>query len=184
VADIPLSPRSPAAGLLPEVAGTVTLSEGLQAPIWAVMPYRGQTKALSDAMQTAHGVAFPAPGAIEANGDLRAVWSGLDQCFLFGAPDDALKPYAALVDQSDSWTHLVLDGADARAVLARLVPVDLSDSAFASGHAIRSGLGHMNALILRTGPERFEILVFRSMAATAVHEIARAMRMVAARAAL
>ncbi|AHM04158.1 Sarcosine oxidase gamma subunit [Roseibacterium elongatum DSM 19469] len=184
MADIPLPPRSAAAGLLPETAGNVTLSEAAQARIWAILPFSGQVPKLSDAMLAAHGVRFPSPGTLAQAGDLRAVWSGLDQCFLFGVPDQSLAAHAALVDQSDSWAHMILEGGDARAVLARLVPVDLSDAALPQGRVIRSGLGHMQALILRAAPDRFEILVFRSMAGTAVHEITRAMRTVAARAAL
>lgn len=177
-----LAPQSPAAGLLPVSADGITLSEAPMAPIWAVLPYRGQAVALSDAMQRAHQVAFPRPGEVNQKGDTRAVWSGLDQCFLIGAlPDATLAAHAALVDQSDSWAHMVLNGPGAVDVLARLVPVDLSPLALPPGRVLRSALGHMQALILRSDPECFEILVFRSMAGTAVHDIARAMRMVAAR---
>jgi sarcosine oxidase subunit gamma len=42
----------------------------------------------------------------------------------------------------------------------------------------------MMALLRRTGAQELEVWVFRSMAATAVHEIGTAMRSLAARAAL
>ena len=67
-------------------------------------------------------------------------------------------------------------------VLARLVPVDLRLAAFPVGRAVRPGLNHMNAVILRTGDHAFEIMVFRSMARTAWHEVETTMNMVAARA--
>ena len=66
--------------------------------------------------------------------------------------------------------------------LARLVPVDLAG--LARGQVARSLLGHMMALLRRTGAQELEVWVFRSMAATAVHEIGTAMRSLAARAAL
>jgi sarcosine oxidase subunit gamma len=48
----------------------------------------------------------------------------------------------------------------------------------------RSALNHMNAVILRTGDYSFEVMVFRSMARTAWHELESTAAMVAARAGL
>ena len=50
---------------------------------------------------------------------------------------------------------------------ARLVPLDMRLHAFPVGRAVRSGLNHMNAVILRTGDYDFHLMVFRSMARTA-----------------
>ncbi len=177
--------KSPARGLTPVEAGGVNLTEAPMGPIWAVMPYRGKGTALSKALEKAHGVPFPEPGTLLRAGELRIAWSGLDQAFLMGVePDAALAAHAALTDQSDAWTHLVLEGPGARDVLARWVPVNLSPAACPPGAARRTLVGHMSALILHPDGNRFEILVFRSMAATAVHELTRAMRAVAARGAL
>jgi heterotetrameric sarcosine oxidase gamma subunit len=55
---------------------------------------------------------------------------------------------------------------------------------FEVGHAARTMLGHMSCLLLRVEADRFLVLVFRSMAASATHDLDRAMRMVAARGAL
>ena len=68
----------------------------------------------------------------------------------------------------------------ARAVLARLTPLDLRGSVFKTGHAARSTLGHMNCVFMRTGAARYQMMVFRSMTQTAVHEITRAMQSVTA----
>lgn len=177
--------KSPARGLTPVEVGGMTLTEAPMGRVWAVMPWRGKAAALSKALEQAHGVPFPEPGTLLRAGELRIAWSALDQAFLMGAePDTALAAHAALTDQSDAWTHLVLEGAAARDVLARWVPVDLSPAACPPGSARRTLVGHMSALILHPGGDRFEILVFRSMAATAVHEVTRAMRAVAARRAL
>lgn len=177
--------KSPALGLTPVETGGATLSEGPMAPVWAVMPYRGRTADLAGALETAHGLPFPEPGMLHAAPPARIAWSGLDQAFLMGvAPDPALAAHAALTDQSDAWAHLVLDGPSARDVLARWVPLDLSPAACPPGSARRTLVGHMAALLLHPDGDRFEILVFRSMAGTAVHEIGRAMAAVAARAAV
>lgn len=170
------------AGIDPVTIGAVTLSEAPFAPIWAIMPYRGKTASLSKAMEKAHGVGFPAPNEMTGQDGVHCAFSGLDQAVLIGmVPDARLSAHAALTDQSDAWTHLVLEGDDVAAVLARLVPVDLSPAAFPVGSARRSSLGHMAALFLRRKATRFDILVFRSMAKTAVHEVERAMKGVAAR---
>ena len=96
-------------------------------------------------------------------------------------PPEALQGIAALTDQSDGWAALCLDGPQAEAVLARLVPLDLRSAVFARGAVLRCQLGHLPAILRRTGSTAFQILVFRSMAATAVHELHQAMRSVAAR---
>ena len=66
-------------------------------------------------------------------------------------------------------------------MLARLVPLDLAPDAFPAGSAARSLLRHLPLLLVRAG-DGFELLVPRSYAATAVRELAEAMRGVAARA--
>ena len=176
---------SPARGLLPVEIGTARLTEGAMTPIWSIAPYAGKAAALSKALEKAHGLPFPAPGTLHAGGAARIAFSGLDQAFLIGAtPAPALARHAALTDQSDGWARLILEGAAARDVLARLVPLDLSPAACPPGSARRTLVGHMAALIMHPGGDLFELLVFRSMAGTAVHDLTRAMTAVAARAAL
>ncbi len=51
---------------------------------------------------------------------------------------------------------------------------------FEVGHTARTLLQHMACSLTRVAENRFEIMVFRSMAKTAVHEIETAMRTVAA----
>lgn len=170
---------SPAAGLLPVTAGAVTLSEEVPEAITSVAPYRGKAKAVSEALKADFGAGFPAPNRTTGRSGARIVWNGPGQAMALGprvSPEDA-----AVTDQSDAWACLVLEGTHAAAVLARLVPVDLREAAFKRGHAARTLLGHMTCTLMRTGALRYEILVFRSMAATAVHELAVAMRSVAAR---
>ena len=165
--------------------GTTRLLELPMGTIWAVMPYRGQTAAVSAKLQTAMSLPWPGPGRATRAGDRRLAWSGRGQAMLIGAPPpDGLSDIAGLSDQSDAWTHLALSGARAADVLARLIPVDLSPTACPPGTSLRTSLGHMQAMVLRTAADRFELMCFRSMAGTMVHDLDRAMRMVAARAAL
>lgn len=173
--------KSAADGLLPVTHGSVTLSEAGMARITSVAPFRGRSGAVSDALKAAVGAAFPAPNRVTGTAGARIVWTGPGQAMVLG-PEVAVEG-AALTDQSDAWAWLVLEGAGARDVLARLTPVDLRDGVFKRGHAARTLLFHMTCTLMRTGAERWEILVFRSMARTAVHDLGEAMRSVAARSA-
>lgn len=174
--------RTPCAGLLPITAGTVSLSEAAPGFITSLSPMNGRAEAGSAALEAAHGMRFPAPGRATGKAGARAVWTGLDQAFLIGpAPDAGLAVHYAITDQSDGWAALRLEGPGAGAVLARLCPLDLRPKLFRRGHTARTLLGHMNASITRTGAQSFDILVFRSMARTAVHELGEAMKSVAAR---
>jgi heterotetrameric sarcosine oxidase gamma subunit len=95
------------------------------------------------------------------------------------APD--LAGLAAVTDQSGGWAALSLSGPMAADALMRLVPLDLGR--MGPGQAARAPLGHMQMVLM--GQEGgFLILVFRSMARTAWHEIEVAMKALAARKAL
>ncbi|MEI4488369.1 sarcosine oxidase subunit gamma family protein [Frigidibacter sp. MR17.14] len=175
--------RSPAEGLVPLAIGTLTLDERLPGRITSVAPYEGQEAATEQALQ-ALGLGWPAPGTGLAGAVAACLWTGRGQAFLTGIAPEGLAGLAALTDQSDAWTVLTLTGPDARAALARLTPLDLRPAAFPEGAAQRSLLGHMSAILRHCGPDSFEVWVFRSMAATAVHELSVVMRSLAARAAL
>lgn len=175
-----LTATSPCAGLLPRTVGTCTLTETDLGLLTSVAPYKGN--AISEALKAAHGMAFPAPNRTTGKDGARAIWFGRELALLAGpAPDATLANHAALSGQSDAWACVTLSGDDARAVLARLVPVDLSPASFKQGHTARTQLGHMTASITRTGNDSFLILVFRSMAATLVHDLVTAMESLAVR---
>ncbi|MEZ5912443.1 MAG: sarcosine oxidase subunit gamma family protein [Paracoccaceae bacterium] len=171
--------KSPLDGVEPASHGPWRLSEADPGPIALVAALPGQAARASAALKKATGLGLPEANRIVVKGGVRAVWSGREQCLVLGAMPTDLAG-AVVVDQSDGWAMLRLDGPAADRVLSRLVPVDLRPSHFGEGQACRAPLGHMQAVILRAG-EGFEILVFRSMAKTAWHEIETAMRQLAAR---
>ena len=162
--------------------GGVTLAEAAVGPITSVAVLPGGAKAVAKGLKGL-GLTFPAPNSFVEKKDVRIVWTGREQAFLIGVEPPALEG-AAVTDQSDGWAVLAISGVGAVDVLARLVPLDLRLPAFPVGCAVRSGLNHMNGVILRTGDYAFEIMVFRSMARTAWHELEAAMQAVAARQAL
>ena len=107
------------------------------------------------------------------------VWAGMGQWLVEGrerARSRRLGGLAAVTDQTDGWAGLRLAGDAARAVLARLVPLDLEPAAFPPGTAARSLLRHVPLLLIARDEGGFELLVPRSYARTAVEELAGAMR--------
>ncbi|SEQ90149.1 sarcosine oxidase subunit gamma [Thalassovita taeanensis] len=178
-----LTAKTPCAGLLPLSIGTLTLTEVDPGHMTAVAPLKGQTSALSEALKTAHGMALPAPNRATGKDGARTIWFGHAHSLLIGpAPDPSLAQYAALTDQSDAWAVVRLEGPGAADVLARLTPLDLRAPQFKRGHTARTDLMHMMASITRTGPQAFQIMVFRSMAHTLVHDLKTAIEAVTARA--
>jgi heterotetrameric sarcosine oxidase gamma subunit len=173
--------RSPFDGHLPLSHGTVEASEVDPGTMTSVAPFAGQADAVSKALEKAAGCALPPAGHFARNGATRVVWSGLDQWFVM-SPEAVAVQGAALTDQGDAWACVAVSGRDARDVLGRLVPIDLRPGVFEVGRAARTLLGHMACMLLREEADRYVILVFRSMAASAAHDLDRAMRMVAARA--
>lgn len=161
---------APAVEGLPLTIGEATLWALDPGPVTHVAPFRG----------AALPFAMPAPGRVSPWNGARLVPVGPGRALLLGiaAPD---LPGAALTDQGDGLACVALEGPAARDVLARLVPIDLREAAFPDGACARTLLGHMAVTLLRAG-EAFEVLAMRSMADTLVHEIAAAMRGVAARA--
>ena len=162
---------TPCADLLPVEIGGVTLTEVLVDKLISFAPFSGR----QDDVAAALGQALP-----NCNRRIGPVsWFGHGAWMVAG--DVALNRAAAVTDQSDAWAIVQIEGAGAEDVLARLVPVDLRARTFAENHLAKTMLGHMSVTITRVGPQAFEIMVMRSMAATLVHELDVAMRGVAAR---
>lgn len=177
-----LMARTPFEGLLPLRHGDVDAAEWQPGAITSVAPLKGREAAVSAHLGDVVGIGLPPIGRWAAKGEATLAWAGLDLWFLLGPLPGEIAG-AATTDQSDAWACVTLSGPGARDVLARLTPIDLRDGAFAPGQAARTMLGHMACVLVRLEAERYGLMVFRSMAGTAAHELDRAMRMQAARAA-
>lgn len=175
--------KSPLSGVWPLAIDGLRLSERLLGQVTSVAPLPGQETAVANALKPL-GLGFPAPNRVLSNGEVTLLWAGKGQAFLIGAPAPAGLPGAALTDQSDGWACLQLEGRLAAEALMRLYPLDLRPQSFAVGAVARAPLNHMQSILMRPAADTFDILVFRSMARTAWHEIAAAMKTLAARAAL
>ncbi len=162
---------------LPLEIGAAILEDAQPEAITWVAPFDGKTADVARALGR-----FPKPGeTFEVTGG-RALWSGPGQALILGAP--VAPADAAHADQSDAWTVVTLTGATAPDILARLTPLDLRDTAFPTGTTARTLLNHMTVSLTRIAPYTYEILAFRSMTQTLIHDLSRAMAQVAARAKL
>lgn len=147
-------------------------------------PWPGAEAAMGEALTAHHGVPWPAPNTAHTGDGAEILWHGRAQALLIGAaPALALAEHGGVLDVSDGWAAFRLTGPGTADALARLVPVDLRPFRFAPGATVRTMLGHMSAQIVARA-EGADLLVMASMAETAAHELARAARGVAARAAL
>ena len=178
---VELQPITPCAGLLPIAVGDYNLSEVSHAHLTLLSPYKGNEKQLGQALLTAHSIRMAAPNRSTGKAAARCVWFGHGQVMLVGPrPDKSLAKFAAIVDQSDSWAVVRLQGVGAADVLARLTTIDLRPVVFKRGHTARTELRHMMVSITRVGVDAFEIMAFRSMSGTLVHDLQDAMESVAA----
>lgn len=166
--------------------GAARLAELPLVPMHWLAPYPGREAAFSEALQAAHGLRFPEPGQSAQQtsqaGAVEIRWAGRAQAVLIGpdAADPSLAPHGAVTDVSDVWTRLALAGPATPDVLARLIPLDLRRQSFPPGRTARTLLGHIAAHLTAT-QDGIELMVMRSYARTAFHEVEAAMRRVAAR---
>lgn len=172
--------KSALAGQTPLTLAETTLAEAPAVTMTSISPFPGAMDAVNAKLEPL-GVSFPAPNRQSTGPAARLLWTGRDQAFLSGAPAPDLTGLAATTDQGDGWATITLAGPLATDTLARLIPLDLREASFAIGQTARSGLNHMSAILTRTGPAAWEVMVFRSMARTAWHELAEALEMQAAR---
>ncbi|GGE05491.1 sarcosine oxidase subunit gamma [Aureimonas endophytica] len=94
-------------------------------------------------------------------GDLARMGERLDTC-------------AALSDQSHGRVRLALEGEGARRLLAKGTALDLGDRAFPVGASAQTLFGHIGVHITRTAPDRYELIVLRSFAASLWHDLCHA----------
>jgi sarcosine oxidase subunit gamma len=172
-----LTEKSPCDGALPIAVNGTALSEVDLGPLTLLSPWRDRERGMGDALKAAHGVTWPDVGratggrAVDRQNN-RAIWFGLGQVLLAGpTPQADLADHGAMVDQSDAWTCLQLDGDNSADVLARLVPVDMRATVFKRGHTARTELGHVQVSVTRLSNTAFLILGPRSMAGSLVHDL-------------
>jgi heterotetrameric sarcosine oxidase gamma subunit len=127
-------------------------------------------------LQSALGLTLPTtPRRIESAGTI-ILWSGPGSWLLLGAHlPDAVQNFAAVTDQTDGRAIFQITGPPARKILAKLIPIDLHESAFPPDATALTLAGHINVQIWRDG-DAFQIACFRSFAESLFHDLLTASR--------
>ena len=142
-------------------------------PIVSVAALKGQDEALAQRL----GVALPrAPRRVEAGG-MSYLWSGPGMWLAIGpaAPELAARTagMAAVTEQSDGLSLFKVHGPCARAILAKLVPVDVHESAFAADAVALSIAAHIGIRLWRE-EDGFVLGCFRGFAGALHHALGEA----------
>ena len=184
MAEPALASRSPLDGY-ERTIGTVTLAEIADLALVSAAVPRGGDAALAAALADGFGAARPATGASTLGDRHGARILGMqpDQLFILFAPPNrdravetvsaALGPVAYLTDQSDSWAMLRIAGADIRAALELICPLDLGEEAFPQGRVARTAMEHVSVIVLRDGVDGFLLMSPRSSARSFLHAVER-----------
>ena len=179
-----LVPHPPFASLSAIVTGsgvTVSARDGLG--IATVLVRKGQAAALAMRVKEGFGIDLPRVPRRAMSGKIAFAATG-PEAWLAIAEDggngfaaflrDAIGDYAAVVDQSDGYAVLRVSGQNARALLAKGVPLDLHARSFQVGDLAATVVSHIGTTIWRLadredGAPVFELLVFRSLAESFWH---------------
>ncbi|WP_099827315.1 sarcosine oxidase subunit gamma [Oceaniglobus indicus] len=130
---------------------------------------------LSETLHGVIGAGVPARGRAEVIGDNTICWMSPDELLLMAprsyVPDALARIASAMGDRhhlaadvSDARAMIRLQGRALREVLAKLSPADLSPAASPPGTIRRTRLAQVPAAILFQGPDRADVLCFRSVA--------------------
>lgn len=173
----PVSPLGPAwkPGSYANAAGVtgVALSETRPGSIVQAAAWRGEEKALIAAIRKVSGLALADGAGAGAFKDNKAAFGFAPGRFLVvdqkeGLGDTlaaAVKAETGTVsDLSHGRTAIRIAGARAEWVLAKFFAIDFSLTAFPVGAGRSTAHHDIFALIQRTGPEQFDLYVFRSFA--------------------
>lgn len=150
---------------MPQAYAGVTIDVVAAAKMWQLEGFDN----VDAQVATITGLSVPAANAFTQEGEISLVWLGRDRFIWLTDVDDVASDnglYAT--DQSQSKTQIRIHGADAKALLARGLQLDLSDEAFPVGTACTSHINHIGVTVLRLadikGQPCYEVWVMRGFA--------------------
>ncbi len=158
-------------------AGEVTIRE---AGLRGMITLRGDLadKQLRTVCSAVTGVDFPGLGKANCDGQKGLCWMSPDELLVL-APYAEVGEALAQIDKaltgkhylaenvSDARAVMMVEGAYAREVIAKLAPVDLHPDSLAPGDFRRTRLGQVAAAFRMQDEDTFEVICFRSVAAYA-----------------
>ena len=165
--DTPLSGRAPV-----EIADKLSVAE---LPLLGKITLRGQTDnaAFMTAAEGVLGTALPTEPMTSASGKdgIRIFWKAFDEWLIWTPQDaegaliaalrDALTGdmRKAVVDVSDYYTVIRIDGPLSRELLAKGCLLDLHPGVFAEGQATGTGFHHATIFITRVEGDTFDVMI-------------------------
>jgi sarcosine oxidase subunit gamma len=115
---------------------------------------------------------LPPPGVVHSSGQMRVYRIARDQYWVVGADAALADELGAVVDPavgtvtslSHSRVRIAIRGEAARAMLAKLLSIDLDPGAFKVGQVRQTGLHHTGVLCERSAEDRYELYVLSTYA--------------------
>jgi sarcosine oxidase subunit gamma len=150
---------------MPQVFAAVSISEVAAIKVWQLEGFASIEAQVAELTK----LSVPSAGKFTEASDQRLVWQGKDRYFwLTDVTSIESTPDFYATDQSQGKTQLQVGGADARALLARGIPVELDEQAFAVGDIKMTHINHIGVSIMRLanvdGQPVFELWVMRGFA--------------------
>jgi sarcosine oxidase subunit gamma len=165
----------------PGAAPAVTLSERRGLAIVLLSGFPETREAAAGALRSVLGLEPPATGRAASGPQGQALWQGPDRWLLLAPEESGLvealeaatagAPALAVTDLGSARTVLRLEGPQARLLLAKESPVDLSPDGFPAGAVAMTRFGHLAVTLHATGPESVEVLAFRSFGLALFEEL-------------
>lgn len=178
MSDLTLKSRSALAGTLEQTRSAVSLELIEDRSVAHVAARKGQGDALNQVFQQTYGIALPPTPAIVTSPSISAMWSGPGQWLVFAAAEEGrdleqelrakLGSAASVADQTDARTLVRVAGPSSRAMLAKLLPIDIHPKAFPAGSAAITHAAHIGVMVWRSdkprSPDCFMLACSRSYA--------------------
>jgi sarcosine oxidase subunit gamma len=170
-----LQARSALEGILGPGGGTrVTLRERTGLSLMSIQVRRGCIGELARLVRERFGVDLPSGPKRVVAGEVAFVGTGPGKWLAIAehGADLAFAGVAAVVDQSDAWGVVRVEGPAAREALQKLLPIDLHPRAFGPGDAAATSLGHIGVLLWQLDAAPcYEIAAPRSYAGSFCHAL-------------
>lgn len=153
------------------------IAEIKEVPLQGMITLRGDLtdKAVQKAALFGRGSQMPQAGQAIIDGDSGVAWMSPDEALILcpyakvageiAAMQKALeKVHALVVNVSGARASFKIDGPQARTVLAKLCPVDLSPESFGAGQFRRTRMAQVPAALWLAAPDTLQVICFRSQA--------------------
>lgn len=188
MSDLSLKASSALAGALEDSRSGISLEvlEGYTAA--HIGARKGAHDAVVSTFEQSYGFKLPATGQMIAGGSVSAVWAGPGQWLVFASNSDGrdlehelrakLGTVASVADQSDARLFVRVAGPASRAMLAKLLPIDIHARAFGPGSAAITHAAHIGVMVWRSdkprSPDCFILACSRSYAQSFWHALIEA----------